>query len=227
MKGVDFLPRDLWPQARDLGLELVVIDGHESIETGFNDPAQHASLSDQVRRSIELAHVEGVHHLSVMSGDVVALDDEQAVAVCAEALAPLAEEAEQAGVGLLLEPLNTKVDHPKHQCNSTNWAAAVVDRVGTGSLKILYDVYHMQLMEGDLLRTIDANFDRIGHFHTAGVPGRQELDCHQEVNWNAISEALRARGYKGFVGHEFIPREDPVHALRQAFEIFHVQPASE
>ncbi|MFB7258680.1 hydroxypyruvate isomerase family protein [Streptomyces nojiriensis] len=223
LKGVDFLPRELWPRARALGLELVVIDGHESIETGFNDPARHADLSGQVRRSIELAHAEGVHHLSVMSGDWASLDDEEAIAVCAEALAPLAQEASQAGVGLLLEPLNTKVDHPKHQCRSTNWAASVVDRVGSASLKILYDVYHMQLMEGDLLRTIEAYLDRIGHFHTAGVPGRQELDSRQEVNWVAIANALREWGYDGFVGHEFIPREDPVAALRQAFDIFDVR----
>ncbi|MFD7136159.1 TIM barrel protein [Streptomyces sp. NPDC059894] len=220
MRGVDFLPRELWPRARALGLELVVVDGHATIEDGFNDPTRHAELGEQVRRSIALAHAEGVRHLSVMSGDQGSLNDEQAVAACAEALAPLAEEAARAGVGLLLEPLNTKVDHPEHQCRSTNWAASVVDRVGSGSLKILYDVYHMQLMEGDLLRTIEAHLDRIGHFHTAGVPGRHELDHQQEVNWAAIADALRAWGYDGFVGHEFIPRGDPVKALQQAFDIF-------
>ncbi|MET9356566.1 TIM barrel protein [Streptomyces sp. NPDC006617] len=223
MEGVDFLPRDLWPRARALGLELVVVDGHETIEDGFNNPARHAALGEQVRRSIELAHAEGVRHLSVMSGDRGSLNDEEAVAACAEALASLAEEAAQAGVGLLLEPLNTKVDHPEHQCRSTNWAASVVDRVGSGSLKILYDVYHMQLMEGDLLRTIEAHLDHIGHFHTAGVPGRHELDHRQEVNWGAIADALCAWGYEGFVGHEFIPREDPVKALQQAFDIFDVR----
>ncbi|MFG2869687.1 hydroxypyruvate isomerase family protein [Streptomyces sp. NPDC048338] len=219
-QGVDFLPEELWSRAKDLGLELVVVDGHASIDIGFNDPSQHADLTEQVRRALDTAHREGVHHLSVMSGVTAAAGDEEAVEICAEALAPLAAEAEQAGVGLLLEPLNTKIDHPGHQCRTTAWGAAVVDRVGSPALRILYDAYHMQIMEGDLLRTIAAHLDRIGHFHTAGVPGRQELDHRQEINWAALALSLREQGYSGFIGHEFIPRADPVAALRQAYDLF-------
>jgi hydroxypyruvate isomerase len=220
LDGVDFLPEELWPQARDLGLDLVVVDGHESIEIGFNDRAHHRDLTDQVLRALDRAVDAGVLNLSVMSGDTTGASDEEAVAICAEGIAPLAEQAEAAGVGLLLEPLNTKVDHPGHQCRTTAWGAAVVDKVGSPALRLLYDVYHMQLMEGDLLRTIDAHLDRIGHFHTAGVPGRQELDHRQEVNWSAIGLFLRERGYQGFVGHEFVPRGDPEAALRQAHALF-------
>ncbi|MGW2785113.1 hydroxypyruvate isomerase family protein [Streptomyces populi] len=225
LEGVDFLPEELWPRARDLGLDLVVVDGHESIDIGFNNRVHHADLSDQVLRALDRAVDAGVLNLSVMSGDTGSATDEEAIAICAEGIAPLAQRAEQAGVGLLLEPLNTKVDHPGHQCRTTAWGAAVVDLVGSPALRLLYDVYHMQLMEGDLLRTISTHLDRIGHLHTAGVPGRQELDHRQEVNWPAIALLLRERGYGGFVGHEFIPRGNPEDALRQAHALFAPAPA--
>lgn len=218
--GVDFLPAELRPRARDLGLELVIADGHESIDRGFNDPAHHAELRDQVRRALDDAVKCGVRNLSVMAGSTGDASDAEAIEFCAEGLAPLTEDAAQAGVGLLLEPLNTKVDHPDHQCRTTAWGVAVVDLVDSPSLRLLYDIYHMQLMEGDLLRTIDAQLDRIGHFHTAGVPGRHELDEQQEVNWSAIARLLCDRGYQGFVGHEFIPRGNPEAALRQAHAQF-------
>jgi hydroxypyruvate isomerase len=220
LSGVDFLPPQLWPRARDLGLELTIVDGHTSIDIGFNDRTRHPSLRDEVRRMLDTAVAAGIRNLSVASGDWCGISDADAIMACVEGVAPLAEEAAQAGVGLLLEPLNSKVDHPRHQCRSTGWATAVVDQVGSPGLRVLYDVYHMQLMEGDLLRTIDANLDRIGHIHTAGVPGRADLDERQEVNWPAVAGLLRERGYAGFVAHEFIPRADPVAALRQAYEHF-------
>ncbi|GAA3862019.1 TIM barrel protein [Streptomyces sedi] len=218
--GVDFLPPPLWPAAKDLGLELVIIDGHDSIDVGFNDRARHAELGDQVRRALETAHRENVLHLSVQPGLTAGEGDDAAIETCAEALAPLAAEAADAGVGLLLEPLNSKVDHPGHQCSTTEWGARVIDLVGRPSLRLLHDVYHMQLMEGDLLRTVDRHIDRIGHLHTAGVPGRQELDAMQEVNWAAIARRLREHRYTGFVGHEFTPRGDVAAALRQAYALF-------
>jgi hydroxypyruvate isomerase len=220
-RGVDFLPRPLWPRARDAGLELVVIDGHESIDVGFSDARRHAQLRDEVRGALELAVDEGVAFLAVASGNApeprAAADG---IAVCAEGLAPVADEAVAAGVPLLLEPLNTKVDHPGHECDTTLWGAAVIDAVGSPGLRLIYDVYHMQLMEGDLVRTLEANFDRIAHVHTAGCPGRHELDDDQEVNWGHISRTLSRLDYGGYVAHEFIPRGDPRAALRDAFEIF-------
>lgn len=220
-RGVDFLPAELWPRARALGLELVIVDGHLPIEIGFADRARHRELTEQVRRALDVAVRENVRNLAVMSGDLPeGTGETEAISICADGLAPLADEAEQAGVGLLLEPLNTKIDHPGHACGTTAWGAAVIDRVGSPALRLLYDVYHMQIMEGDLLRTIDTHIDLIGHVHTAGVPGRHELDAAQEVNWGAIAAALRRHGYAGFVSHEFIPRADPVAALRQAYTIF-------
>jgi hydroxypyruvate isomerase len=222
LAGVDFLPASLWPAARAVGLELVIIDGHGSLEVGFNNPAHHADLAEQVRGNLDAAAAAGVRNLSVASGDRGDVSDADAIAICAEGLAPLAAEAEAAGIGLLLEPLNSKIDHPGHQCDRTAWAAAVVDEVGSPALRILYDAYHMQIMEGDLLRTVAEQLPRIGHIHTAGVPGRHELDERQEVNWVALAHLLCERGYAGFVTHEFLPTRDPEDGLRQAFDTFDV-----
>jgi hydroxypyruvate isomerase len=218
--GVDFLPQELWPQAREAGLELVTMDGHMPLEVGFIDRENHAELCDQVRRALDTAVANNVRHVTVASGNRSPQTGNDALSACVDGLTPLAAEAEAAGVGLLLEPLNTKVDHAGHECDRTAWAAEVIDRVGSPSLRILYDFYHAQIMEGDLLQTVGQNLHRIGHFHTAGVPGRHEIDDQQEVNYRAIARALREHGYTGYVVHEFIPRGDTTEALRQAYAVF-------
>lgn len=223
--GVDFLPAELWPEAHDLGLDLVIIDGHVPLEVGFIDRTQHVNLSEQIMRALDSAVKHNVRNLSVASGDRGPDTPDtpaDALSACVEALVPLAAEAEAAGVGLLLEPLNTKVDHKGHECDSTAWAAEVVERVGSPALRILYDFYHSQIMEGDLLNTVASHFPRIGHYHTAGVPGRHEIDDQQEVNYRGIAAALRQHGYTGYVAHEFIPRTEPVDALRYAYSVFAV-----
>lgn len=219
-QGVDFLPPELWSPARDVGLEPVVIDGHVSLEVGFNDVRNHPALADEVRRNLDTAVRERIPFLAVNAGNRGAASDADAVSICADGLAPLAAEAADADVVLVLEPLNSKVDHIGNQCDRTGWAAAVVAEVGSPGLKLLYDAYHMQLMEGDLLRTVEAHLPEIAHIHTAGVPGRHDLDDRQEVNWRAIGRLLKDRGYGGFVSHEFIPRGEPVEALRQAYALF-------
>ncbi|WP_020678885.1 TIM barrel protein [Salinispora tropica] len=224
-QGVDFLPRDRRQEAYDVGLELTVIDGQECVEVGFSDRANHRALADEVRRNLEIAIADGVLNLAVASGNWSG-PPHDGISICAEGLAPLAAEAEAAEVGLVLEPLNTKVDHAGHECDSTAWAAAVIEQVGSPALRMLYDMYHMQIMEGNLIHTIREKFPLIGHVHVAGVPGRAELDDRQEVNWRAIAAALREHDYPGYVTHEFIPQGDPVAALRQAFEVF-ARPAVE
>jgi hydroxypyruvate isomerase len=218
--GVDFLPPALWPTARELGLELSIVDGHLPLESGFNDRADHARLSDELRRNLEIACANEITALSVMGGDDIGLSDDDAIAACVEGLSPLAAEAEQAGVLLLLEPLNTKVDHPGHQCASTAWAAAVVNGVDSPALRILYDVYHMQIMEGDLLRTLESHLPLIGHIHTAGVPGRHELGDEQEVNWTAIARFLARAEFLGYVTHEYLPTSDVEEGLARAHRTF-------
>jgi hydroxypyruvate isomerase len=218
--GVEMLPEPLWPVARDAGLSLVTLTGH-TLERGFNDRSLHAALRDEVRRNIDSAAAGGVEAVIVFSGNRIGDGaDAPAIEACIEGLAPVVAHAEQAGVRLLMELLNSKVDHPGHQCDRTAFGAAVVRGVGSPALRLLYDGYHMQLMEGDLSRTIRANFDLIGHVHTAGAPGRRDLDDRQEINWPAIAGLLRHLGYQGWVGHEFVPRGEPVPALRAALAQF-------
>lgn len=223
--GVEMLPPALWPVARDVGLSLVTLTGH-TLEEGFNDPSRHAALRDEVRRNIDAAAEGGVEAVIVFSGNRIGDgQDAPAIAACIDGIAPVAAHAEAAGVRLLLELLNSKVDHPGHQCDRTSFGAEVVRGVGSPALRLLYDGYHMQLMEGDLSRTIRANFDLIGHVHTAGAPGRRDLDARQEINWPAIAGLLRHLGYRGWVGHEFVPRGEPVAALRAALAQFASPPA--
>jgi len=219
-KGVEMLPEPLWPIARDAGLSLVTLTGH-TLERGFNDPARHEALADEVRRNIDAAAAGGVEAVIVFSGDRIGDGaDGPAIQACIEGLAPVVAHAEAAGVRLLMELLNSKVDHPGHQCDRTAFGAQVVRGVGSPALRLLYDGYHMQLMEGDLMRTIRAHIDLIGHVHTAGAPGRRDLDDRQEINWPAIAGLLRHLGYKQWVGHEFVPRGEPVAALRAALARF-------
>ena len=213
-EGVEMVPESLRPVAADAGLAVVTVACADST-TGFNDPRNHAALGDEVRRLLTI----GVPNVIVFSGNRHGADDEAGVAHCVDGLEPLAEEAEAAGVTLLLELLNSKVDHPGYQCDSTDFGVAVVEKVDSPALRLLYDGYHMQVMEGDLSRTIKAHLPLIGHVHTGGVPGRRDLDDRQEVNWRAIGGLLRHLDYQGWVGHEFVPRHDPVDSLRAAYEV--------
>jgi hydroxypyruvate isomerase len=222
--SVDFLPEEHWERARACGLEVLVIDGHDSIEVGFNDPSRHEELSRQVREAIEKAAGNGIPFVTVAPGDRVdgGVDGMEA---CVAGLAPLAAEAEATGTVLLVEPLNTKVDHPGHECSTTGWAADLVDRLGSPSLRILFDFYHAQIMEGDLLRTVEAHWDRIAHFHTAGVPGRHEPGIEQEIGYAHLAAWLHGRGYAGHVTHEYMPVDDVVASLGRTFEIFAQAPS--
>ena len=214
-QGVEMLPAELWPLAEAAGLTVATVACADPT-TGFNEAANHDWLTAEVRDLI----ASGAPNVIVFSGNRHGEDDDDAaIATCAEGLAPLAEEADAAGVTLLLELLNSKVDHPGYQCDHTAFGAAIVEKVASPALRLLYDGYHMQLMEGDLSRTIRANLPLIGHVHTGGVPGRRDLDDRQEVNWRAVGGLLRHLGYDGWVGHEFVPRAEPVDALRAAYEV--------
>ena len=218
-RGVEMLPEALWPAAASAGLEVVTLTGHE-LDRGFNDKANHADLTRTVEASIDTAVRGGIPFVIVFSGKRCGICDSAAMDHCVEGLAPLAATAQKQGVTLLLEGLNSKVDHPEHQCDHSAWGFEVVRRVDSPGLRFLYDVYHMQLMEGDLSNAIKANLDLIGHIHTAGAPGRRDLDDRQEVNWPGIAGLLKHLKYDGWVGHEFVPRGDRVAALRHAFGIF-------
>jgi hydroxypyruvate isomerase len=180
-----------------------------------------------VRRRIDAAAAGGVDAVIVFAGSRFGDGaDGPAISACVDGLAPLIAHANAAGVRLLLELLNSKVDHPGHQCDRTAFGAEIVRQVGSPTLALLYDCYHMQLMEGDLSRTIKANFNLIGHVHTGGAPGRRDLDDQQEINWRAIGGLLRHLRYDRWVGHEFVPRGDPIAALQQAIALFEPAPGN-
>ena len=218
--GVELLPPELWGAARDAGLQIVAHVGHESMGSGFNDPEQHTRLTNEIHASLTLAARSGVSNLVVFSGNRrPGLSDEAGAGHTVDGLRRVAQAAEDAGVTLLLELLNSRVDHHGYQADRTDWGVRVCEAVGSPRVRLLYDIYHMQIMEGDILRTIAAHRSFLGHFHTAGVPGRHDLDAMQELNYPAIVRAVGAEGYTGFLGHEFVPKGEPVAALRAAYAL--------
>jgi hydroxypyruvate isomerase len=168
---------------------------------------------------LPLVAAAGIPNIVVFSGNRAGLSDGEGIANCITGLKRVAPMAEQHGVTLCLEVLNSKVDHKDYQADHTAWAVQVVQGVGSPRLKLLYDIYHMQIMEGDVIRTIRSNAQHIAHYHTGGVPGRAEIDDSQELNYRRVMQAIADTGYTGFVGQEFVPKRDPIASLKQAYEI--------
>ncbi len=186
----------------------------------LNDRDDHDTVEDQLRESIDVAARLGVCGIICLSGNRhPGRSAEEAINVTAEGLSRVAPYAEEKGVNLNLEVLNSKADHPGYDCDHTSWAVAVCEKVSSPRVKILYDIYHMQIMEGDIIRTIRDNIQWIGHFHTAGNPGRRDMDDTQELNYSGICRAIAETDYGLYVGHEFQPKGDPVEALRQTFAL--------
>ena len=154
-----------------------------------------------------------------MSGERKGLPDDEGIKNCVEGLKRVAGYAERKKVTMCMELLNSKVDHKDYQCDRTAWGVEVVKGVGSPRFKLLYDIYHMQIMEGDVIRTIRGNIQHIGHFHTGGNPGRHEIDASQELNYPAIMRAIADLKFDGWVAHEFVPSGDPFAALEQAFRL--------
>jgi len=211
------------PSVKDHGLEVALLIGHQSLPDGMNDPDNHDRIADELAESIEVAAANDVPVLCCFSGNRrFGLSDMKGAEHCAEILARMAPAAEQAGVTLCMELLNSKVDHQGYQCDHTAWGVHVCKLVGSPAVKLLYDVYHMQIMEGDLVRTIGENIEWIGHFHTGGNPGRNDLDDQQEIFYPAVARAIAESDYDGYVSHEFRPKGDTIEAARAAFEVFDV-----
>ena len=186
------------------------------ITRGFNRVEQHALLIPQYVRHIELAARAGVPNLICFSGTRAGMSNEEGLAACATGLRALTPIAERAGVTLCMELLNSKVDHRDYQCDHTAWGAELVTRVASPRFRLLYDIYHMQIMEGDVIRTIRQYHDVIVHYHTGGVPGRHEIDDGQELFYPAIMRAIRDTGFTGYVAQEFIPVRAPLESLADA-----------
>ena len=223
--AIDLLGRDDWPIVREAGLGCSMgypTDRRDFIQYGFNDRTHHAVLLRELETTIPLAAQAGVPNVIAMFGNRGGRDDASAIAACVEGLNAIKALAEERGVTICLELLNSKVDHRDYQGDRTAFGVAVVSAVGSPRVKLLYDIYHMQIMEGDVIRTIRTNAAHIAHFHTGGVPGRHELDDRQELNWPAVARAIADTGFTGFVAHEFVPTGDPMTSLRQAVGAFTV-----
>ena len=222
--SVELLEPEEWPVVQRHGLACAVgyarvPDPRTRLTVGWNRVENHAWLVPAYERAIGEAAAAGVPNVICFSGNRGGLSDEDGLANCAAGLARILPAAEHHGVTVIMELLNSKVDHPDYQCDRTPWGAALVDRLGSPRFRLLYDIYHMQIMEGDVIRTIRDHAARIAHYHTAGVPGRHEIDGSQELHYPAIMRAIAETGFTGYVAQEFIPTRDPREALEEAVRI--------
>jgi len=217
--SIEMPPRDQWDRIRDAGLAIAVIVGHRSLTDGLNRRENHSRIEDELSKNIELAVQYEIPGLVCFSGNRRGLPDDEGADITAEGFKRVAKKAEEKGVTLCMELLNSKVNHPDYQCDHTAWGVSVCKKVNSPAVKLLYDIYHMQIMEGDLIRTIRDNIKYISHFHTAGNPGRRDLDEQQEIYYPAVMRAIADAGYQGYVGHEFTPKGDVIEAMRKTFAL--------
>jgi hydroxypyruvate isomerase len=217
LTAIDLLTEKEWPVAREYGLTCSMGSGlGGTIVDGLNVKANHAKTLASLERGIPLAAANKVPNLITFFGNRRGMPDEEATVNCVEALNKIKPLAEEHGVTICLELLNSKVDHKDYQGDRSGFGIGVVRAVGSPRVKLLYDIYHMQIMEGDLIRTIRDAREHIAHFHTGGVPGRHELDATQEIQWRSVAAAIADMGFNGYFAHEFIPTRDPLAGLREA-----------
>lgn len=221
LKAIDLLKPEEWKIVQDAGLQCsLATDSFASITHGFNDPNNHQKLQEQYVELISKASHAGIKQVIVFSGNGNGISDEVGIENCAKGLEPLIKHAEKNEVTLIMELLNSKVDHKDYQCDHTPWGVALVDKIGSSNFKLLYDIYHMQIMEGDIIATIKKYKDYINHYHTGGVPGRNEINTNQELYYPAIMKAIVKTGFKGYVAQEFIPTyENKLEALKEGITI--------
>jgi len=214
--GMDLISPEEWPAAMKYGIRPVMSNGPTTIGEGMNRRETHAALEPAFRKIIDQAAAEKIPSVICFSGNRRGISDEEGLENCRLLLAKVTAQAEDRGVQLVMELLNSKVDHKDYQCDHTPWGVELVKRVASPNFKLLYDIYHMQIMEGDVIRTIRENIQYIAHFHTGGVPGRNEINDSQELNYATVARAILDTGFKGYFAHEFIPKRDPVTSLREA-----------
>ena len=208
LKGIDLVGPADWPTLKKHGLHSSMCNGAEiNLEDGFNDKKFHAELIKRYSAMIPLVANAGYTNLICFSGNKRGKTDEEGWQNCVEGLKQLIPLAEKHKVVLVMELLNSRVDHKDYQCDNTQWGVELCNRVGSENFKLLYDIYHMQIDEGDVIATIKKHNKYFAHYHTGGVPGRHEIDETQELYYPAIMKAIVDTGYKGFVAQEFIPKE--------------------
>ena len=220
LRGVDLLQPDEYEIPRRYGLVCTMgYAGGGEIRRGLNRMENHAAIEQAFRANLPRAAKAGVPNVITFSGNRDGLSDDEGAHNTIAGLNRVKKIAEDHGVTICLELLNSKLNHPDYMCDHTAWGVRVVREVNSPNVKLLYDIYHMQIMEGDLIDTIRTNLQWIGHFHTGGVPGRHELDGTQEIQWDGVMRAIADAGFRGFVAHEFVPTGDSLVSLRKATDL--------
>jgi hydroxypyruvate isomerase len=219
LQGIDLLDYKDWPTVQKYGLVPAMTPGTVSIPEGFNRKENHDRLVRETEENITRAAAAKAPNVIAMSGNRRGQADAEGLENCTIGLNRVKKLAEDKGVTVCVELLNSKIDHHDYQCDHTAWGVELIKRVDSPRVKLLYDIYHMQIMEGDIIRTIRQNIQYIGHFHTGGVPGRHELDGTQELQWRSVAEAIVAAGYTGYFAHEFVPTRDPMTSLGEALRL--------
>ncbi len=220
--GMDLVAPEDWPVLRKYGITPSMVQGAGAFTEGWNNKANHDKLEEQARSSIVRAADAKVPNVITLFGARRGMSDQEGIDNCITGLNRVKKFAEDHGVTLCIELLNSKVDHKDYQGDHTSYGVAVIKGVDSPRVKLLYDAYHMQIMEGDLIRTIRDNIQHIAHFHCAGVPGRHEIDDTQEVNWHAVAKAIADLNFPGYIAQEFVPTRDPLTSLKQAVQVLTV-----
>jgi hydroxypyruvate isomerase len=220
LKGIDLVNAPEWPTIKKYGLVPSMVGGNAKIPDGFNRLENHEKLVSDLQELITLVAANGLPNVIAFSGNRRGMPDGEGLANCVTGLNRIKKFAEEKGVTINLELLNSKVNHKDYMADHVAWGAEMCKKVDSPRVKLLYDIYHMQIMEGDIIRNIRDNYAYLGHFHTGGVPDRHELNDKQELNWRAVSTAIADLGFQGFFAHEFVPiAPDPLKSLEQAYEL--------
>ncbi len=216
--GVDLLTPEEWPVVQRLGLipTMGYVSKSNTIPDGLNDKNLHAKLEPEFHEGIDKAAAAGVRNVICFSGNRKGMSDWDGLENCYQFLTKVVKHAEDKNVTLHMELLNSKINHKDYMCDKTPWGVELVKRVGSPNFKLLYDIYHMQIDEGDVIRTIRDNKAYLNHYHTGGVPGRNEIDESQELYYPAVVRAIIDTGFTGYMAHEFIPKREPLVSLREA-----------
>jgi hydroxypyruvate isomerase len=217
LTAIDLLEEKDWATIAKYGLICSMgYAGGGTIPEALNNKANHDAIVKSFEETIPRAAKMKVPNVITFFGNRKGISDEQAKENCVIGLNRVKKVAENEGVTICVELLNSKVDHKDYHGDHTPFGVEIIKAVGSPRVKLLYDIYHMQIMEGDVIRTIRQNKDYIAHFHTGGVPGRNELDNTQELNWGTVCKAILDTGFTGYVAHEFVPKRDPLTSLREA-----------
>lgn len=219
LKSVELLSKDEWPVVKQYGLICAMCNGPGGIGDGWNDPKRHDELVQKSEELLPVIAELGFPNMIVFSGNRRGMNDKEGIKNCAIGLKRITPLAEKLGVTICMELLNSKRDHKDYMCDRTPWGVALCDEIGSQRFKLLYDIYHMQIMEGDVIATIRECKDYIAHYHTGGVPGRHEIDETQELQYKTICQAIVDTGFQGYLAQEFIPLRDPIPSLEQGARI--------